>query len=399
MKSIILAFLSVALTLTCIDRPVYAASVPGIVQPTHYVVIGAFSIKGNAERFTAAASKYNAHFDINPNRNLFYVYVLTTDNVKDAIAEARKLRKESPYFDTWVYYGILGSTAEAMAEPGKDIHPDTSEDFQPENLDTKSAIAELGVDTTTRVAQAPAEMPDTDTEITNKAYYFKLFRADNEAPLQGDVDMVDVDRSRKVASYTGNTTVSVKNPGSKSGKVVFVCEVFGYRKQQAEVIYTNPQGEGITVGDEQQVIIPFAMSRLQKGDIAVMYNVYFFNDAAIMRPESRFEVNSLLQMLQENPKYKIKIHGHTNGGAPGKIISMDKDSKDFFSLNNTREGFGTAKKLSQERAEVIRDFLVSNGVDPKRMQVKAWGGKRPLVDKLATKAQSNVRVEIEILEN
>jgi hypothetical protein len=33
------------------------------------------------------------------------------------------------------------------------------------------------------------------------------------------------------------------------------------------------------------------------------------------------------------------------------------------------------------------------------MQIKAWGGKRPIVDKLHTLAEKNVRVEVEILEH
>ena len=117
-----------------------------------------------------------------------------------------------------------------------------------------------------------------------------------------------------------------------------------------------------------------------------------------MRPESRYEVTSLLEMLQENPNYKIKIHGHTNGGSHGKIIFMG-DSKNFFSLTGTEDGFGSAKKLSEERAKIIREFLVSGGIDENRMQIRAWGGKRPIHDKHHTRAQENVRVEIEILEN
>ena len=118
-----------------------------------------------------------------------------------------------------------------------------------------------------------------------------------------------------------------------------------------------------------------------------------------MIPESRYEVNSLLQMLKENPKYKIRIHGHTNGGAAGKIISKAKDSDNFFTLTNTVDGFGSAKKLSFERGNIIRDFLVAEGIDAARMQVKAWGGKKPIHDKHHSRAQENVRVEIEILED
>jgi outer membrane protein OmpA-like peptidoglycan-associated protein len=42
---------------------------------------------------------------------------------------------------------------------------------------------------------------------------------------------------------------------------------------------------------------------------------------------------------------------------------------------------------------------VSNGIEAGRMQIKAWGGKKPIQDKHGPQAQSNVRVEIEILEN
>jgi outer membrane protein OmpA-like peptidoglycan-associated protein len=119
-----------------------------------------------------------------------------------------------------------------------------------------------------------------------------------------------------------------------------------------------------------------------------------------MRPESRFEVNSLLEMLNENTKYKIRIHGHTNGNHRGKIIYLKEGADNYFSLNNTEEmASGSAKKLSEMRATIIRDFLVTNGIAKDRMQVKAWGGKKAIYDKHSAQAQSNVRVEIEILEN
>src|SRR5690606_3791262 len=162
--------------------------------------------------------------------------------------------------------------------------------------------------------------------------------------------------------------------------------------------FSNPEGEDVVFQDDTYQV-PFELVRLQKGDIAVMYNVYFFKDAAIMRPESRWEVNNLLEMLNENPKHKMKIHGHTNGNASGKIISKSEKSGNFFSLTDTKDGFGSAKRLSEERANIIRDYLIANGVDASRMEVKAWGGKRPIVDKMHTQAQNNVRVEIEILEN
>jgi len=128
-----------------------------------------------------------------------------------------------------------------------------------------------------------------------------------------------------------------------------------------------------------------------------MYNVYFYKDAAIMRPESKYEVNALLDMMKENEKYKIRIHGHTNGKAAGKIISMS-DNKNFFSMTGSKDGFGSARKLSEERANVIKDYLVSEGISANRLEVKAWGGKKPIYEKDHSQAHANVRVEIEIIE-
>ncbi len=376
-------------------------------QGHHYVVIGAFAIKKNAVRFTSKASAGNlqAKFEMNPDRQLYYVYVLTTDDRTEAIDFALRLRSESPYNDTWVFKGLLGENM-VTATRGVDINPITL--HQVDQVEMKDVGLSSSDETSKGNKQVIFEEPyptgqpselSTSEDLSGKNFFFKVFRADSRELIQGDIFVIDSERSKKVGSYAANRQVKLSNPNSKSGNLSMITEVFGYRKVQRELNYLNPEAEDISADSDNNVVVPFELVRLQKGDIAVMYNVYFFKDAAIMRPESRWEVNSLLDMLRENPKYKIRIHGHTNGNAPGKIISKSEKSDNFFALSNTNEGFGSAKKLSQERADIIKSYLMANGIDTKRMQVKAWGGKKPVVDKLHSHAESNVRVEIEILEN
>lgn len=379
----------------------------------NYVVIGAFKYYRNAERFAKHAQKdikLNARFEINPNRNLYYVYVMSTYDRAEAITEAKRLRVESEFSDTWVFNGLLGkfkpTTAQPKAPQGVDINPVTEQNISGvSSNDTKPANQEpAAVSATIAVAAEPStETAKLDDGVEGKSFLFKLYRGVDQASVEGDVDAIDLARTRKMASYKGNVPVKVADPLSKSDSIAFVCEVFGYRKVQRDMNYNTPEGEGVLVNELGQVEVPFELMRLQKGDIAVMYNVFFFKDAGVMRPESRYEVNSLLEMLNENPKYRIKIHGHANGGAAGKIISLPvKETytdNEFFSLAGTVEGFGSAMALSKERAEIIRKFLISKGIDPKRMELKAWGGKRPIHDKLSTRASENVRVEIEILQN
>jgi outer membrane protein OmpA-like peptidoglycan-associated protein len=372
----------------------------------NYVVIGAFAIQKNAVNFATAAkgNNHNAKFEINANRNLYYVYVMTTDDHAVAISEALRLRKESPYFDTWVYNGLLGAAGADVK--GTDINPVSENPIetitrqdQPSETPVTEVISSPPAADTVVVEKVEAVKEEILGDAEGKNFFFKIYRNEDNAQVEGDVTVMDAERSRKMGMYAGNKQVRVADPKNKEGKISLSCEIFGYRKLLRDLNYQSPAGEDIITDENNFVVVPFELVRLQKGDFAVMYNVFFFKDAAIMRPESRSEATSLLTMLKENEKYKIRIHGHTNGGAHGRIISLKEGNENFFALNDTKDGVGSAKELSQQRAEVIRNFLVSNGVDIKRMEIKAWGGKKPLYDKHSPQAQANVRVEIEILEN
>ncbi len=373
-------------------------------EPQNYVVIGAFKIHRNAVRFSDHAQKLslNAKYEKNVNRNLYYVYVLQTADRAAAIAEANRLRSESEFTDSWVYSGSFTkeTAPAAVVSRSVDVNPVTEEKIetvQPKDPEPVATTVSNTPETTTPTEQATSQ--SIDDGGPGKSFFFKLYRATDNDVVQGDVSAIDVDRTRKMGTYKGNAPVKVADPLSKTDSVLLVCEVFGYRKSQRNIYYNEPSGEGIETDANGAVVVPFELIRLKKGDIAVMYHVYFYKDASIMRPESRYEVESLLKMLNENKNYRIRIHGHTNGGASGKIISKPKDGDNFFSLTGSVEGFGTAKKLSEERAEIIRDFLLKEGIDPKRMETKAWAGKRPIYDKLSSRAQENVRVEIEILQD
>jgi len=76
---------------------------------------------------------------------------------------------------------------------------------------------------------------------------------------------------------------------------------------------------------------------------------------------------------------------------------LSENATDFFSLDNAVEDYGSAVKLSELRATVIADYLVSKGIQKDRMEIKAWGGKKPLYKVDDDKAEANVRVEIEVL--
>ena len=85
---------------------------------TNHVVIGAFGNRDNAVLFVDEARKNHpdVRFEMNPKRQLYYVYVRKTDDRVEAFAQARNLRKDSKYWDTWVYFGVLGENEVKQVE-------------------------------------------------------------------------------------------------------------------------------------------------------------------------------------------------------------------------------------------------------------------------------------------
>ena len=357
-----------------------------------YVVIGAFANPRNAIEWTERAKKnnYKAEYALNVNRNLYYVYILQAEQRVDAVTLAVKLQKNSTYSDTWVYQGLLGGnpTVVKIQEAERKEILDKIEEQSPTVTPEQPAKEEV-------VEKQEASKPVDGS----KPFVFRLKSLSTGEDVIGDVDIYDADinMGRKLASYRGNDTVNVK-PVNKSGNLLVVCDVFGYRKLPMTVNFNFPQaGDGVTIEDDK-IILTFELVRLKKGDKVTMYNVYFFKDAAIMRPESRYEVNALLDYLKEKKYSIIRLHGHTNGNAHGKIISMG-DSDDYFGISTeNKTGTGSAVKLSEERARVIQQYLVKQGIDEKRMEIKAWGGKKPVYDDDHPSAAANVRVEVEVLE-
>jgi outer membrane protein OmpA-like peptidoglycan-associated protein len=326
-------------------------------------------LRDNAARFAETA---RAQLDVNPAKELYYVYTLKTDDHVKALAEATRLQKETSYTDAWVFVGVL------------------SGDFVPEVSLPEPVIKE----------EPKVEPPKTDValdpKVMTKDFYFNVMKDDGSKLDGAEITVVEPKSQRKEFVHKGNENITMRAI-NQSGMIRLECDLVGYRKIVQMVNFKAPDStEGVTI-ENNRIVVPFYLVRLKKGDLSILYNVIFYKDAAIMRPESKFELDGLLTMMNENSKYKIRIHGHTNGGASGPVLEAG-ESGNLFSLSGAKEGMGSAKKLSEKRANVIRDYLVQNGVDPARMIVKAWGGKKPIYDKHHTQASANVRVEVEVLE-
>ncbi len=383
------------------------------LKPGYYVVVSAYAkSRENVARNYVELLKLKGHkaeYGFNTSRNLYFAYLSYFDNLKASLQEMRNTRSKGEFVEAWVRV-VPGDITHVPVVTQAPIPADAAKPLtEPISKESTKAVAKESNESASQPADEESDPPIIDNPeikqypvmtLGNTEVFLSLYNARNNRIVDGTVVVVDTDRAKQMTKVKGNEYLVLPDPKSKSGQLTLICEAFGYRKVQQEINYPLPLADTVKEYIELMgttLVINFDLIRYHKGDISTLYNVYFFNDASLMRSESKFELNSLLQMMQENPKYKIRLHGHTNGNYHGKILSMGPD-KNLFSLDGAKQSIGSAKDLSYNRANAIKEYLVVNGIDASRMEIKAWGGKRSIYDKHSVNAQKNVRVEVEILE-
>jgi len=376
-----------------------------------YLVVGSFQNKDNATKFQAkiVSEGRDALVSYSEQTMFYYVYIKTFETVDEAIIMVKPTREGTELKDAWVlaYAPTTGMTAISTI-PIKTEAPDSvvQNDGNTSNIVSPAILSSDNKEDSTTLEIAASGPIYVKDFITNRNQYKFIFNAYNfvtQSKVNGNINVIDPDRLKIIRPVKTHEVTYLNDPHNQSNSVEFISDIFGYKKSQHNIdlddsIKGNLAAFMTVNGDT--LTVDFPLKRYDKGEVIVMYNVFFYKDAAIMKPESQFELNSLLELLNEQSDYNIRISGHTNGNAAGRIIEIDNEVPEYFSLSQaTKEKNGSAKKLSLRRAEIIQKYLINNGISADRMEVKGWGGKKPLYDKFDRLASKNVRVEIEIFPN
>lgn len=117
---------------------------------------------------------------------------------------------------------------------------------------------------------------------------------------------------------------------------------------------------------------------LHVGNIIPLPNLTFQPRSTIIDKTSYQELDEILKILRNNPRLVIQLEGHTDlQGNPQQLM-----------------------KLSEDRVEAVRKYLIDKGVSKSQVKTKAFGGTRPLSTENTEAARAlNRRVEVRILEN
>lgn len=113
------------------------------------------------------------------------------------------------------------------------------------------------------------------------------------------------------------------------------------------------------------------------GYVMKLEHLIFGQGSAEITEESYEELDKLVVMLKETPDMEIQLEGHTD-----------------FRGNSTANML-----LSEQRVKAIKNYMVSKGIEGKRIKTKAFGGTQPVSRESTEEARSlNRRVEVRILK-
>jgi OOP family OmpA-OmpF porin len=106
-------------------------------------------------------------------------------------------------------------------------------------------------------------------------------------------------------------------------------------------------------------------------------DVQFDTGKATLRPESFSALNDLVEVMKMKKKMVIEIAGHTDD------VGDD----------------GANLKLSQSRAETVRDYLIGKGIAKDRVTAKGYGETQPAsANQTEEGRQQNRRTEVRIIK-
>jgi OmpA-OmpF porin, OOP family len=215
------------------------------------------------------------------------------------------------------------------------------------------------------------EIPPERT-IKFRSNYVKGIIRDRETKdvLRARVEMINIE--------TGETESLVESD-SVSGEYLIVLTQgaeYALYVNRKNYLFRSVHFNYSEVKDFAPIILNIELDKIKEGSIAILENIFFDVDKYELKPKSITELQKVERFLSENPNVKVEISGHT-----------DNDGSLAYNM-----------QLSQKRALAVYNYLISNGVSPKRLFAKGYGPNQPIAANDTEEGkQQNRRIEFKLI--
>jgi OOP family OmpA-OmpF porin len=192
----------------------------------------------------------------------------------------------------------------------------------------------------------------------------------SKQPLNARIELINIER---------NAMVSLVESDSISGDYLMVLT------QGAEyALYVNKKGylfksfnfNYSAIKDFEPIIINIELEKAAAGSMAVLNNIFFDLDKFDLKPKSLPELQKVIRFLQENPKIRVEVSGHTDNSGSSEYN----------------------KQLSQKRALSVYNYLTQMGIAENRIIPIGYGPDKPVASNESEEGrQQNRRIEFRLV--
>jgi outer membrane protein OmpA-like peptidoglycan-associated protein len=198
----------------------------------------------------------------------------------------------------------------------------------------------------------------------------KVYDARTKQPLGAHFELVDLSSGQQMIvsdANSGNGEFLVTLPVDKN---------YALNVSQPGYLYYSENFALKELHDNSKpFLLDVPLQPIDTGSIWELKNVFFETAKFDLKPESKQELNKLINFLNANKTMKGELSGHTDNVGDKK-------------MNLT---------LSLNRAKAVFDYLVNAGIDPKRLPYKGYGDTRPKVPNDSDEhRQMNRRTEFKV---
>jgi len=125
--------------------------------------------------------------------------------------------------------------------------------------------------------------------------------------------------------------------------------------------------------DVDRTLADLGARESDRGFVLTLSDIQFRRDESELSADTMRKLYPLATLLKDKPQRSIVIEGYT-----------DSTGDEVYN-----------QKLSERRAETVRDFLASAGVEPRRVSVRGYGEEHPIAsNENESGRRENRRVEI-----
>ena len=193
--------------------------------------------------------------------------------------------------------------------------------------------------------------------------------------LDNDKDSIadNVDRCPNAAEVYNGFEDTDGCPDQKALEPIIIERVVERIVEKRDTVVQVQVQKDTVLQVRKDTVLVEKVIEIEKKATIVLHGVNFATGSAELTPESFLNLEEVSNTLKKSPNIVIEIRGHTD----------DKGSE----MKN--------KEVSQQRAESVVRYLVSQGTPPAQLKATGYGSKMPIAsNKTAAGREKNRRIEM-----